>query len=108
MLRNYSRPTPEMTIEVDWQPISTYPSDGKDYFQFFPLDETEDTALDDDWMKVVPGYWHATERRWTYAGRACRGYSRGYEPTHWAVMPDPPVDPEAVKYPEDYEPKVYG
>ncbi|WP_336802454.1 DUF551 domain-containing protein [Kaistia sp. MMO-174] len=66
-----------------WRPISSAPTSG-DVLLYFPLEGLSKTH-----PNVVIGHRHE-EGFWVFQGRAFRGYSDAYQPTHWQPLPDPP------------------
>jgi uncharacterized protein DUF551 len=68
-----------------WQPIETAPKDGSNIMLYYPLE-----GLDKSWERIVFCYWSERENNWVWSGRACRTFSRGFQPTHWMPLPEPP------------------
>ena len=69
--------------------MSTAPKSYEDIWLYYPL-----KGLDSWWDRVVACHWNAEIENWVYKGRAYRGYSHGWEPTHWQPyteeQPEPP------------------
>lgn len=74
---------------TNWQPIETAPKDGTTILCYFPLE-----GLGKSWCRVVPVFFdeHIGFKGWTFASRAASGFSRGFEPTHWQPLPEPPTE----------------
>lgn len=74
---------------MNWKDINSAPRTGEDIWLYFPLE-----GLDKSWERVKACYWRPDIELWVYKGRACRSYSRGYNPTHWQpyteIEPEPP------------------
>ena len=67
-----------------WQPIETAPKDGRDVLLWYPLE-----GLSDTFERVLPAHW--AHENWVFQGRAFRGYSQAYQPTHWMPLPPAPT-----------------
>lgn len=71
--------------------MSLAPKSYEDIWLYFPLE-----GLDHRWDRVVACHWNEEAQLWVWKGRAYRGYSRGYQPTHWQpyteIQPEPPND----------------
>lgn len=77
--------------ETVWQPIETAPKDGSDVLLYFPLE-----GLSAGFEKVIIAHWRKSAGDlincyWVWQGRAYRGYSEAYQPTHWMPLPAPPA-----------------
>jgi uncharacterized protein DUF551 len=70
---------------IDWQPIETAPRDGTNIMLYYPLKE-----VNESWEGIVFCYWNKWENNWVWSGRARRTFSRGFQPTHWMPLPEPP------------------
>jgi len=67
-----------------WQPIETAPKDGTEVLLFFPLDGLDLRVWP---QRIIAEYRHGL---WVWQGRAVRGYSESYQPTHWMPLPQEP------------------
>ena len=78
--------TPDMTTSgITWRSdMENAHRDGRDILAWFPLE-----GLGPDWCRCVPVYWSKQEQRWNFAGRAASGFSKTYEPSHWAEITPP-------------------
>ncbi|MFV1644956.1 hypothetical protein VWZ82_13110 [Phaeobacter sp. JH20_41] len=73
---------------IEWRSdMENAPRDGSDFLAWFPLE-----GLGPSWCRCVPIYWSERDSRWNFSGRAASGFSRGFQPTHWADITPP--DPE--------------
>ena len=73
-----------------WRPIETAPKDETDVLLYFPL-----TELPQYWDRIIIARFH--DGHWVWQGRAVRGYSDAYQPTHWQPLPDPPAELASIK-----------
>lgn len=69
--------------------MSMAPKSHEDIWLYYPLE-----GLDNLWERVVACHWNSEIHLWVYKGRAYRGYSKEYKPTHWQPyteqQPEPP------------------